>query len=224
VSLDTGSSTGEYTSRSSGPSWNYRKEDGGGIIVDMLCHWRYVIDNLFGDVQGRVFCNRPPSTSRSAGTKTGKSPTPAPPTTRPTRTSNSTGGVVCPVQLVLVHVRVRRDDLLHHPGRRHQGLGRRGACATAGCSTTPMTPKPVWNPDIDSPIDFFDGAGARSPTQRFPATTPSRSSGSCSSSTSSDDGPFPVEPDGGRERACSLPSSVSESWKERRWLNVTPLS
>jgi predicted dehydrogenase len=33
------------------PSWNYRKEDGGGIIVDMLCHWRYVIDNLFGKVK-----------------------------------------------------------------------------------------------------------------------------------------------------------------------------
>ena len=33
------------------PSWNYRKQDGGGIIVDMLCHWRYVIDNLFGKVK-----------------------------------------------------------------------------------------------------------------------------------------------------------------------------
>ncbi len=33
------------------PSWNYRKEDGGGIIVDMLCHWRYVLDNLFGEVK-----------------------------------------------------------------------------------------------------------------------------------------------------------------------------
>ena len=33
------------------PSWNYRKEDDGGIIVDMLCHWRYVLDNLFGGVQ-----------------------------------------------------------------------------------------------------------------------------------------------------------------------------
>src|SRR6185312_10980100 len=33
------------------PSWNYRSEDGGGIIVDMFCHWRYVIDNLFGPVQ-----------------------------------------------------------------------------------------------------------------------------------------------------------------------------
>src|SRR5581483_5359207 len=37
------------------PSWNYRKQDGGGIILDMLCHWRYVLDNLFGEVK-RVSC------------------------------------------------------------------------------------------------------------------------------------------------------------------------
>ncbi|HVY52094.1 MAG TPA: Gfo/Idh/MocA family oxidoreductase, partial [Devosia sp.] len=33
------------------PSWNYRKSEGGGIILDMLCHWRYVLDNLFGEVK-----------------------------------------------------------------------------------------------------------------------------------------------------------------------------
>src|SRR5688572_32401641 len=33
------------------PSWNYRSEDGGGIILDMVCHWRYVLDNLFGAVK-----------------------------------------------------------------------------------------------------------------------------------------------------------------------------
>ena len=33
------------------PSWNYRKAEGGGIILDMLCHWRYVLDNLFGEVE-----------------------------------------------------------------------------------------------------------------------------------------------------------------------------
>ncbi len=33
------------------PSWNYCKADGGGIILDMLCHWRYVLDNLFGEVR-----------------------------------------------------------------------------------------------------------------------------------------------------------------------------
>ena len=38
-------------SRSSARSWNYRKEDGGGMILDMMCHWRYVLDNLFGEVK-----------------------------------------------------------------------------------------------------------------------------------------------------------------------------
>ena len=33
------------------PSWNYRKADGGGIILDMLCHWRYVLENIFGPVR-----------------------------------------------------------------------------------------------------------------------------------------------------------------------------
>src|SRR6266513_2100735 len=33
------------------PSWNYRAEDGGGIILDMMCHWRYVLDNTFAHVK-----------------------------------------------------------------------------------------------------------------------------------------------------------------------------
>src|SRR6266567_1670614 len=33
------------------PSWNYRAEDGGGVILDMMCHWRYVLDNTFGNVR-----------------------------------------------------------------------------------------------------------------------------------------------------------------------------
>ena len=42
------------------PSWNYRKKDGGGIILDMLCHWRYVLDNLFGEVEERLLPRRDP--------------------------------------------------------------------------------------------------------------------------------------------------------------------
>ena len=33
------------------PSWNYRREEGGGIIADMFCHWQYVLENLFGTVR-----------------------------------------------------------------------------------------------------------------------------------------------------------------------------
>ena len=33
------------------PSWNYRKSEAGGIVLDMLCHWRYVLDGLFGPMR-----------------------------------------------------------------------------------------------------------------------------------------------------------------------------
>ena len=36
------------------PSWNYRKEDGGGIMIDMFCHWQYVISNMFGPIERLV--------------------------------------------------------------------------------------------------------------------------------------------------------------------------
>ena len=38
------------------PSWNYKQAEGGGIILDMVCHWRYVLDNLFGEVKA-VSCH-----------------------------------------------------------------------------------------------------------------------------------------------------------------------
>ena len=53
------------------PSWNYRSEDGGGIILDMLCHWRYVLDNLFGERASRCRASAP-RTSRSAWDEHGK--------------------------------------------------------------------------------------------------------------------------------------------------------
>ena len=43
--------TGEHEKQLQRPSWNYSKEDDGGIIVDMICHWQYVIQNLFGDIK-----------------------------------------------------------------------------------------------------------------------------------------------------------------------------
>jgi predicted dehydrogenase len=52
------------------PSWNYRKEDGGGIIWDMLCHWRYVLDNLFGKVTSVSCLARSCSTTTSSRTST----------------------------------------------------------------------------------------------------------------------------------------------------------
>jgi predicted dehydrogenase len=134
------------------PSWNYRKEDGGGIILDMLCHWRYLLDNLFGKVKA-VSClgaTHIPMRWDEAG--------------RPYK-STADDSAYATFELedgMVAHfnsswcVRVRRDDLLTV-----QVDGSRGS-AVAGlrnCWVQPYgaTPRPVWNPDVKSPLNYFDG-------------------------------------------------------------------
>lgn len=134
------------------PSWNYRKEDDGGIIVDMLCHWRYVLDNLFGKVKS-VSCKGA--------------------THIPERVDEQGKPYVCTADDaayatfelegdVIAHfnsswtTRVRRDDLLTL-----QVDGTKGS-AVAGLRECRIqhygnTPRPVWNPDIPQPINFYEG-------------------------------------------------------------------
>jgi len=133
------------------PSWNYRKADGGGIIFDMLCHWRYVLDNCFGPVKA-VSClgathipqrwdeNGKPYTCDADGAAYA--------------TFELEGGIIAHMNSSWC-VRVRRDDLLTL-----QVDGTKGS-AVAGlrqCWIQPAaaTPRPVWNPDVDSPINHFD--------------------------------------------------------------------
>jgi predicted dehydrogenase len=134
------------------PSWNYRKQDGGGIILDMLCHWRYVLDNLFGEVQA-VSClgaTHIPSRWDENGKKYKATADDA-----AYATFQLAGGVVAHLNSSW-DVRVRRDDLLAL-----QVDGTQGS-AVAGLrkcffQSYEATPKPVWNPDIPQPIDFFGG-------------------------------------------------------------------
>ena len=69
------------------PSWNYRSEDGGGIILDMVCHWRYVLDNLFGEVEC-ISCLGATHIPERVD-ENGQAATRRPPTTRPTPPSSS---------------------------------------------------------------------------------------------------------------------------------------
>ena len=131
------------------PSWNYRSKDGGGITLDMLCHWRYVLDNLFGEVKS-VCClgaqhiatrwdengNKYTATADDAAYATFR----------------LAGGVVAHFNSSWC-VRVRRDDLVTF-----QVDGTRGS-AVAGltrCFTQSLaeTPRPVWNPDVRQTHDF----------------------------------------------------------------------
>lgn len=134
------------------PSWNYRKQDGGGIILDMLCHWRYVLDNLFGKVKA-VSCRGAthiPWRWDENGKKYKATADDA-----AYATFELASGVIAHFNSSWC-VRVRRDDLLTL-----QVDGTHGS-AVAGlrrCLMQPrdQTPKPVWNPDIAQPIDFFEG-------------------------------------------------------------------
>lgn len=133
------------------PSWNYRKEDGGGIIVDMLCHWRYVLDNLFGEVQA-VSCLGATHIKERVD-ESGK-PYACTADDAAYATFELAGGAIAHFNSSWT-VRVRRDDLLTL-----QVDGTKGT-AVAGlrnCVIQPYgaTPRPVWNPDIDSPINFND--------------------------------------------------------------------
>tara|TARA_R110002096_G_scaffold371455_11_gene564890 strand:- start:1056 stop:2204 length:1149 start_codon:yes stop_codon:yes gene_type:complete len=134
------------------PSWNYRKEDGGGIIIDMLCHWRYVLDNLFGPVEA-VSCLGATHLPERIG-EDGK-PYSATADDACYATFKIKGGIVAQFNSSW-DVRVRRDDLFTM-----QIDGSLGSAIVGlrKCWVQPLgaTPKPVWNPDIDQPINFFDG-------------------------------------------------------------------
>ena len=133
------------------PSWNYKKAEGGGIIIDMLCHWRYVLDNLFGKVKA-VSClgtTHIPSRVDEAG-KTYKADT----DDAAYATFELEGGVIAQFNSSWC-VRVRRDDLVTF-----QVDGTHGS-AVAGltrCFTQHRvnTPRPVWNPDVPQTMNFYD--------------------------------------------------------------------
>jgi len=134
------------------PSWNYRKEENGGIIVDMLCHWRYVLDNLFGNVKG-LFClgvTHIPERVDEQGKIYKCTAEDAAYTTFILE-----GDIIAHFNSSWV-TRVRRDDLLTI-----QVDGTKGS-AVAGlrdCWTQHYgnTPRPVWNPDVPQPINFYEG-------------------------------------------------------------------
>ena len=132
------------------PSWNYRKEDDGGIIVDMLCHWRYVLDNLFGEVKS-VSClgaTHIPERVDEQGRRYDATADDA-----AYATFVLEGGVIAQINSSWT-TRVRRDDLVtfHVDGT----LGSAVAGLT-DCWIQPRaaTPKPEWNPDVPQTIDFF---------------------------------------------------------------------
>ena len=141
---------GDWGEPAQRPSWNYKKAEGGGIILDMLCHWRYVLDNLFGKVQA-VNClgatHIPKRVDEDGKTYNADADDAA------YATFQLEGGVIAHMNSSWA-VRVRRDDLVTF-----QVDGTHGS-AVAGLTKCLIqsrinTPRPVWNPDVPQTMDFY---------------------------------------------------------------------
>jgi predicted dehydrogenase len=133
------------------PSWNYRKADGGGIILDMLCHWRYVLDNLFGEVKA-VSCRGATHIPYRVD-EAGKSYV-ADADDAAYATFELEGGVIAQINSSWC-TRVQRDDLVtfHVDGTLGSAVAGLTRCVT---QARVNTPRPVWNPDQPQTMSFRD--------------------------------------------------------------------
>lgn len=198
------------------PSWNYRAEDGGGIVADMFAHWRYLLDEVFGAVTavsclGARHIDRRWDESGRAYAATADDAAYA--------TFELEGGIVAQFNSSWC-VRVRRDDLLTI-----QVDGTKGS-AVAGLrdcwiQASEATPRPVWNPDVPSAIDY------RAAWRHLPASAEAANAFraewerflrhvACGD-------PFPWTLLAGA-RGVQLAELALESWRSKAWVAVPPLA
>ena len=197
------------------PSWNYRAEDGGGIILDMMCHWRYVLDNIFGTVQS-VSClgaTHIPNRWDEQGQ-------------RYTATSDDAcyatlmleGGIVAQINSSWC-TRVRRDDLVtfHVDGTHGSAVAGLTDCKS---QSRVNTPRAVWNPDIRQSMDFFGQ------WQEVPDTQAVENGFKVQWEKFIrhvvEDAPYEWDLLEGAKGVQLVECSV-QSWRERRWVDVPAL-
>ena len=197
------------------PSWNYRKEEGGGIMMDMFCHWRYVIDNLFGEIKAlsalgarhihRRIDERGESYECTADDAA-------------FGTFELAGGAVCQMNSSWA-VRVYRDDLL---SLQVDGTAGSAAAGLRDCviQHEAATPKPLWNPDIPRAIDYRSG-WTPMPT-RDAMDNAFKVQWELFLKHVVDGDAFPWDLTAGA-RGVQLAELGLQSWKERRWIEVPPL-
>jgi len=197
------------------PSWNYRRKDGGGIILDMLCHWRYVLDNLFGEVKS-VSCLGARHIATRWDENGGKYSATADDAAY--ATFRLAGGVIAHFNSSWC-VRVRRDDLVTF-----QVDGTRGS-AVAGltrCFTQSLaeTPRPVWNPDVRQTHDF--GADWKEVPDDKPYDNAFKVEWELFIRHVCEDAPFRWNLLEGA-KGLQLVDCALKSWRLRRWVDVPRL-
>ena len=205
------------------PSWNYRAEDGGGIILDMVCHWRYVLDNLFGEVQS-VSCLG----ATHIDTRWDEAGKPY--------TATADDAAYATFQLkghqgepVVAQVnsswttRVRRDDLVtfHVDGTHGSAVAGLQACRA---QARVATPRPVWNPDVKQTMDFNEQWQEVPDTQVYDNGFKVQWEAFIRHVVGDETADAPYRwtlPEGAK--GVQLVEAALASWKERRWVDVPAL-
>ncbi len=202
------------------PSWNYRAEEGGGIILDMVCHWRYVLDNLFGEVQS-VSCLGATHISQrwdEAGQPYAATADDAAYATFELK-GHDGGKVVAQVNSSWT-TRVRRDDLVtfHVDGTHGSAVAGLQECRA---QSRVATPRPVWNPDVKQTMNFHDQWQEVPDTQIYDNGFKIQWEHFIRHVV--EDAPYRwTLPEGAK--GVQLVEAALQSWKERRWVDVQPLS
>jgi predicted dehydrogenase len=202
------------------PSWNYRAEDGGGMILDMMCHWRYVLDNLFGEVKA-VSClgaTHIPQRWDEAGQPY---PCTADDAAYATVELAGHGGETVIAQLNMSWAtRVRRDDLVtfHVDGTHGSAVATLTGCRT---QARVNTPRPVWNPDVRQTMPFLDQWEEVPDTETYDNGFKLQWEHFIRHVV--EDAPYRWTLSEGA-KGVQLVDAALRSWKERRWVDVPPLA
>ncbi|MCZ8251748.1 MAG: Gfo/Idh/MocA family oxidoreductase [Hylemonella sp.] len=201
------------------PSWNYRSEDGGGMILDMMCHWRYVLDNLFGEVKS-ISClgaTHIPQRWDEAGKPYACTADDA--AYAIAELVGHNGEPVIAQLNMSWATRVNREDLVtfHVDGTHGSAVATLTDCKA---QSRVNTPRPVWNPDVKQTMNFTEQWQAVPDTQTY-------------------DNGFKIQwehfirhvvenepykwtlPEGAK--GVQLVEAALQSWKERRFVDVAPL-
>jgi predicted dehydrogenase len=196
------------------PSWNYRAQDGGGIIADMFAHWRYVLDELFGAVHG-VFAygtTHIPVRHDEQG-----EPYDATADDAAYAIFELAGGVIAQMNSSWC-VRVDRGELFE---LQVDGTDGTAVAGLRECRLQPAaaTPRSIWNPDLPDPVDH---RAAWMPVPREDPDNAFKAQWELFLRHVALDEPFPWDFHAGA-RGVQLSELGLRSWRERRWMEVPEL-
>ena len=197
------------------PSWNYRKEDDGGIIMDMLCHWQYLLENLFGRINS-VSClgttHIPERVDESGQTYDCTAEDAA------YSTFMLEGDIIAQFNSSWT-TRVRRDDLLtvHVDGTLGSAVAGLRKCYMQSYENTP---RPVWNPDVEQPIRFLENWVEVGAQEEYDNAFKVQWELFLKHVVGNE--PFPWNLMEGA-RGIQLAEKGLESWDKRKWMNIPDL-